>query len=76
MARVVRIGQGKPRPAKNNQGHDQGCQRQLDKPELEMARTMARGRIGHGSDRPTELGQLRLGIDQSMSNQSGRGQAR
>ena len=78
MTIVVRTGQGKPGTAKTIQGHDQGCQSQLDKSELDKARhdeDHTRGRMGPGPDRPTELGHLRLEIDQRKSNQSSRGQA-
>ena len=70
QTRVVRTCQGKPGVAKTIQGHDQGCQSQLDKPELGKARydsTMARGMIEPGPDRPTELGQLRLRINQTST---------
>ena len=79
MTRVVITGQGKPEPAKTIQSDEQGCQSQLDKTELGKAKhdqQHDKCRIGPGPGSPTELVQLRQGIDQSKSNQSGQDQAR
>ena len=53
MTRVFKTDQGKPRPTKNIQGHGQGCQSQLDKPEL--------GKASHGRDHVEGQDRARLG---------------